>query len=87
MGMSCAMSHATDRFTPTDTTGDLWAWWRTLTEDQRDLLRITASTLPLSRHVLDLLAWSGCPSVDLAEDGRTGVIREPGRLTAFVAHA
>lgn len=67
------------------TTADLCSWWTTLGHDQQDLLRITASTIPLSRPVMDFLAWSGCPLARLADGQGPAVVTEPGRLTAFIA--
>ena len=81
------MSNSTHHLTSPDSTRDLWDWWRTLTEDQQDLLRITASSLPLSPNVVDFLAWSECPSIDVTDERRGPVLSDPGRLIGFVAHA
>jgi hypothetical protein len=81
------MSNPTLPLTTAAATGDLWDWWHTLTEDHQDLLRITAASLPLSPNVMDFLALSQCPAVDLTADGRSPVLGDPGRLIGFVAHA
>jgi hypothetical protein len=67
--------------------GDLWDWWQMLTEDQRDLLRITASSLPLSSHVVDFLVWSDCPAVTSTDDGQAAALPDPARFCGFVRHA
>jgi hypothetical protein len=73
---------------PIATVIDMWDWWQTLTEDQRDLLRITASSAPLSPHVIDFLAWSGCPLTSPPHDGMgPASVIAPDRLTAFIAQA
>jgi hypothetical protein len=69
------------------TTDELFGWWSTLTEDQQDLLRITASAQPLARHVMDFLAWSNCPLARLADGQGPGLVTDPDRLTGFIAHA
>ena len=67
---------------------DLWAWWRTLSEDQQDLLRITASAPPLTSYVVDFLAWSDCPLVPhVGLECGPATVTDPDRLVAFVAQA
>jgi hypothetical protein len=71
----------------TETTGDLWDWWSRLNSDQQDLLRITASSVPISPYVVDFLVQSHCPSIVLPPDGGPARISDVSRFTAFVAHA
>lgn len=66
---------------------DLWDWWQTLTEDQRDLLRITASSLPLSSHVVDFLVWSDCPALTSTDEGEAAALAHPARFCGFIRHA
>jgi hypothetical protein len=81
------MSNSTHSLSRVHDAGDLWGWWHTLTEDQQDLLRITASSLPLSPPVVDFLVWTECPAVDVTDESRGPVLGDPGRLIGFVAHA
>jgi hypothetical protein len=69
------------------TTEDLWAWWSTLNGDQQDLLRITASSVPIAPSVVDFLAQSRCPALADVQHHGSARIADAARLTAFVAHA
>jgi hypothetical protein len=61
---------------------DLWIWWETLTEDQRDLLRLTALEPSLTASVTEFLMLTGCPLV-VQVDGESWAV-DTGALTAFI---
>lgn len=80
------MSHSTHS-TRSASGLDLWIWWQTLTDDQQELLRITASTAPFAPHVVDFLAWTECPLVSPRGGGGPCMVVDPVALTAFIAGA
>jgi hypothetical protein len=72
---------------PVETTEELWDWWSTLNADQQDLLRITASSVPISPYVVDFLVQSRCPAVIVGPGGGPARVADLARFTGFVAHA
>lgn len=61
-------------------------WWQALSDDDRDLLRVTHSLLPNEPYLLALLASTDCPLVyPTGDHARPYEMSEPEQLHAILS--
>jgi hypothetical protein len=81
------MTSETRHLSPASTSSaDALIWWATLSDDDRDLLRVTHSLLPNEPYLLALLATTGCPLVlATGSDEQRYTLRRPDQLHALLS--